>query len=155
MDQFVITPGLYNSWEAQLSPTIKAGVRILAETDARRIDHGIHAYVLLDFPTDLGPMRVRDLKILLSRDGERYYVRWPWFQTKFTRPGASRPDRLDVVGPRDYTSRELINGKILALFHQIREEAAKGTLGRQPAVAEKLQHLKQELEAQDAPAVEA
>lgn len=141
--RFEIVAGPHNRWTAPISEDITVGIKVLSETDSRRIEKGIHGYAVLDINTSCGPIRIRDVKIVWSRENERFFLRWRQWRTGFAHDG--RPEWLDVAGPQDRTTRLKIEELIVELFSQIREEAALGTLGRNPELRGKLESLQAEL----------
>lgn len=152
--QYQITRDSYRRLCAQVAPDVSVSLKVLSETDERRIKDGIHAYVVLTLATVLGPMRIRNVKILWSEQNERYFVRWHQFPTGQTRPDGRR-EYLDVAGPTDPETRKKFEGHVLGVFHQIREEAQLGTLGQDPEVRANLQRLKKELQRDEKPLIES
>ncbi len=138
----------YNRMCATIAKGVEVGIKVLALTDTRRIEKNEHAYAVLDLSTPLGIIRIRDIRIVWSETNERFTLRWRQWRTGKSRD--QRPEYLDVAGPRDKETRLKYGGAILAVFEQIRNEGAAGTLGRSNP---KLAELKASLE-QD-PAVEA
>lgn len=136
----------HNRLCADLSDSVTAGVKILSETDERRVERNTHAYVVLDIRTEMGPIRIRDIRVMWSQEREQYFLRWRQWKTGKERDG--RPEYLDVAGPLDRETRKKFEEAILAVFHQVREEAQRGTLGRNPETRKKLEQVKQELIAQ-------
>lgn len=104
---------------AQISKNIRVAIQVLTATDSRRTEHDIHAFAVVDITTDLGVVRNRDVNIHWSRTNNRYFVRWPQRKTGKMRDG--RPERLDVVGPRDVGARRVFEQAILELFERIRK----------------------------------
>ena len=138
----------WNRLQADIAEDLTVGIKVLSETDQRRIEKGTHAYCVLDLRTSLGVIRIRDIRVQWSEKNQRHFIRWrQWFT------GRLRDDRkeyLDVAGPLDPDTRNKFADAILDVFSQIREEAAMGTLGRH---SPQLQELKAQLAtaAGDAP----
>ena len=150
----VIVRDSFNRLRAEITDSFAIGVKLLAEDHARRVEQHVHAYVVADLITELGPWRIRDIRIMWSPKNERYFIRYRQWKT-----GKVRDDReewLDVAGPQDRETRRKVQEAILSVFFQIKEEAAKGTLGRRqpesvgalgdnPEVAAQLESLKEAL----------
>ena len=131
----------HNRLCASIGEGLTVGIKVLSETDPRRIERNEHAYAVLDIQTALGCLRIRDIRVLWSETHERFFVRWRQWHT-----GQFRNDRkeyLDVAGPQDRNTRDAFEDVILDVFEQIKEEAAMGTLGRSNP---ELQDLKDSLE---------
>lgn len=150
--RFAIERDSHNRLRADISDDMAVGIKILAETDPRRMEKGVHGYAVLDVRTTLGPLRIRDIKVMWSETNQRYFLRWRQWPTGKIRDG--RKEYLDVVGPLDPDTRAKLEGEILGVFHQVREEASKGTLGRNPETNAKLEALKHELEQKSVEALE-
>ncbi len=139
-----------NRVQADITDDVTVGIKVLAVTDERRIERGVHAYCVMDVRTSLGVIRIRDIQIKWSITGERYFLRWrQWPTGKMRRVegGEDRKEFLDVAGPLDPETRNKFGMHILEVFEQITSEAAAGTLGRQnPGLAE----LKAKLVLKDA-----
>ena len=168
---YIIERDSFNRLRAEVSDSFAIGVKLLAEDHPRRVEQHVHAYVVADLRTELGPWRIRDIRIMWSPDNERYFIRYRQWKTGKVRD--NRDEWLDVAGPLDRETRAKVAEAILAVFLQIKEEAAKGTLGRpkppihagtlgdNPEVAAKLETLKQglatppEAEHGDAPPADA
>lgn len=134
----------YNRMTAVIAKGVEVGIKVLSMTDTRRIEKNEHAYAVLDVNTPLGIIRIRDIRIVWSANNEQFYLRWRQWRTGKMRN--ERPEYLDVAGPRDKETRLKFGAAILAVFEQIREEGAAGTLGRtNPQLAE----LKASLEKSD------
>lgn len=133
----------FNRLQADLDDELTVGIKILSETDQRRIEKNTHAYCVLDIRTSLGVIRIRDIRVQWSERNQQYFIRWRQWPT-----GKMRDDRkeyLDVAGPLDRGTRDKFADAILEVFSQIKEEAALGTLGRtNPQLGE----LKAQLELQ-------
>lgn len=154
--QYEIVRDSYNRLRAEISPSFTIGVKLLAEDHPRRVENGVHAYVVADLQTELGPWRVRDIRVMYSQENERFFCRYRQWKTGKNRDG--HEEWLDVAGPLDRETRTKIQDAILAVFAQIKEEAKAGTLGRsprpetvstigdQPEVAANLQRLKRTME---------
>lgn len=142
--RFAIERDSHNRLRADITEDLAVGIKILAETDSRRMERGVHGYAVLDVRTSLGPLRGRDIKVMWSETNQRYFLRWPQWPTGKIRDG--RKEYLDVFGPLDPDTRAKLEGEILAVFHQVREEANKGTFGRNPKTHAELEALKYELE---------
>lgn len=137
----------------ELGDEISCAMKLFSETDPQRIDYQVHAYAILDIRTtvrDLGSgesipivFRGRNIRIRWSTRNEQFYVHWHQWKTGRTRRDSDKPERMDVFGPLDRQSREIVNDAILAMFAQIREEAQAGTLGR---ANPELKELKAKLE---------
>jgi len=132
----------HNRLLAEINDDVSVGIKILAETDPRRVEKNVHAYAVLDVRTGLGPVRIRDIRIMFSQENERYFLRWRQWNTGKLRDG--RKEYLDVAGPRDRETRRKFEEQILNVFHQVRSEAAKGTLAR-GEVGQKLNELRADL----------
>lgn len=154
--QYEIVRDSFNRLRAEVTDSFAVGVKLLAEDHPRRVENNVHAYVVADLRTELGPWRIRDIRIMWSADNERFFCRYRQWKTGKIREG--REEWLDVAGPLDRDTRSKVQEAILAVFFQIKEEAAKGTLGRRrnpanakigdnPEVAAQLEHLKEDLEA--------
>jgi len=133
----------HNRLRADISEDTAVGIKILAETDPRRVERGVHAYAVLDVKTSFGLLRIREIRVMFSQENDRYFLRWRQWNTGKIRDG--RTEYLDVAGPLDRETRRKYEEEILNVFHQVREEAAKGTLGRGEA-GQQLFELKAELE---------
>ncbi len=118
----------YNRLHTHVDGSFAMGVKLLAEDHRRRVEQNIHAYVVADLMTELGPWRIRDIRIMYGPESERYYVRYRRWRTGKVRD--NRDEYLDVAGPLDKETRRKVQEAILAVFFQIREEAKAGTLGR-------------------------
>lgn len=136
----------HNRLCAEISESVTAGVKILSVTDERRQEKNTHAYIVLDIKTELGPIRIRDIRVMWSQENERYFLRWRQWPTGHVRDG--RKEYLDVAGPLDRETRKKFEEAILAVFHQVREEAERGTLGRNlEQTHKKLEEVQQMLSA--------
>lgn len=145
--QYHIERDSHNRLVAEVSDDLVVGIKILAETDPRRFEKGVHGYAVLDIRTEFGPLRIRDIKIMWSSDHERYFVRWrQWFTGKF-RDG--KKEFLDVAGPQDRDTRRKFEEVIIDVFGQVREQAARGTLARSGENAERLERVKEALEERE------
>jgi len=142
---YTIERDSHNRLRAEVDEDLAVGIKILAETDPRRVERNVHGYAVLDIRTALGPIRIRDIRIMWSSTNERYFLRWRQWNTGKMRDG--RKEYLDVAGPHDRDTRRAFESEILGVFAQVREEAAKGTLARDPETAGKLEGLKATLEA--------
>lgn len=143
--KYVIQRDSHNRLCAELSESVTAGVKILSVTDERRQEKNTHAYIVLDIRTELGPIRIRDIRVMWSQENERYFLRWRQWPTGHVRD--NRKEYLDVAGPLDRESRRKFEEAILAVFHQVREEAERGTLGRNPESRKQLEEVKKQLQA--------
>lgn len=119
--------------QAEIADDLTIGVKVLAETDDRRVRYGVHAYAVLDIRSSMGVLRVRDIRIKWSTKNECFYIQWrQWFTGKFRgvdRNGDPRKEFLDVCGPLDPQTRQQFNDSIVAVYNQIKSEAKAGTLG--------------------------
>lgn len=140
--KYTLTRDSWNRVQADISPDVSVAIKVLAETDARRIEKQTHAYAVLDIRTDFGPIRIRDVRIQWSVQNERFFIRWRQWSTGRMRDG--RKEYLDVAGPLDPDTRSKFADAILDLFAQIKEEAAQGTLGR--ANVEALNEVRAQIE---------
>lgn len=131
----------HNRLCAEICKGATVGIKVLSETDPRRIERNEHAYAVLDLQTPLGLIRIRDIRILWSEPNKRFFLRWRQWRTGKMRN--DRPEFLDVAGPQDKETRVRFTEKILEVFNQIKQEAALGTLGR---ANPNLQELKASLE---------
>lgn len=131
----------HNRLCAEIAKGVTVGIKVLSETDPRRIERNEHAYAVLDLQTPLGLIRIRDIRILWSEPNKRFFLRWRQWRTGKMRN--DRPEFLDVAGPQDKETRVRFTAKILEVFDQIKKEAALGTLGR---ANPQLQELKASLE---------
>lgn len=113
---------------AEITDSFAVGIKLLAEDHARRVGQRVHAYVVVDLRTELGPWRLRDIRIIWSPENTRHFVRYKQFKTGKVRDG--RPEYLDVAGPLDHDTRAKVSEAILDVFHQIKEESKEGTLDR-------------------------
>lgn len=143
--KYVIQRDSHNRLCADLTDDVTVGVKILSVTDERRQEMNTHAYIVLDIRTELGPIRVRDIRVMWSQENERYFLRWRQWPTGHVRDG--RKEYLDVAGPLDRETRKKFEEAILAVFQQVREEAEQGTLGRNPETRKKLEEVKQQLQS--------
>lgn len=134
----------HSRWVAEIAEGVRVGIKVLSEVDPRRVESGEHAYAVLDLDTPLGPLRIRDIRILWSARHERFQLRWRQWKTGKIRNG--RPEYLDVAGPQNRETRIRFAEAILDVFLQLKEQAKMGTLGRNPA----LQELKAAFEQEEA-----
>ncbi len=118
----------WNRLQTDISESLTVAIKILSETDERRMLKKVHAYVILDVRTEFGPLRVRDIRVQWSEKNQRHFIRWRQWNTGRIRDG--REEYLDVCGPLDGATRGKFGEAILDVFAQIKEEAAAGTLGR-------------------------
>ena len=142
-----------DSWhrvQADIGQDLTVGVKVLAETDQRRIEKRTHAYVVLDLRTSFGVIRIRDIRIQWSEQNQRHFIRWRQWHTGRIRDG--RKEYLDVAGPLDPDTRNKYAGAILDVFNQIKEEAAAGTLGH---ANPQLKELKEKLALENAQETDA
>ncbi len=139
----------WNRVQADIAEDLTVGIKVLSETDQRRIEKGTHAYCVLDLRTSLGVIRIRDIRVQWSEPNQRHFIRWRQWNTGRIRDG--RKEYLDVAGPLDPDTRNKFADAILDVFSQIKEEAASGTLGRQNP---QLQELKEKLAMETTDAVE-
>lgn len=162
--QYVIVRDSFNRLRAEITDSFAVGVKLLAEDHPRRVEQHVHAYVVADLRTELGPWRIRDIRVMWSPENERYFIRYRQWKTGKIREG--REEWLDVAGPLDRETRSKVQDAILGVFSQIKEEAAKGilgkrvdgtsTLGENPLLAAQLESIKHDLEQDEAAdAVEA
>ncbi|KKM14818.1 hypothetical protein LCGC14_1702250 [marine sediment metagenome] len=125
--------------QTDIADDLTVGVKVLAETDDRRVRFGVHAYAVLDIRSSMGVLRVRDIRIKWSIKNECFYIQWrQWFTGKFRgvdREGNPRKEFLDVCGPLDPQTRQNFNDSIVAVYDQILSEAKSGTLGASPSGA--------------------
>jgi len=153
--QYVIVRDSFNRLRAEVTDSFAIGVKLLAEDHPRRVEQNVHAYVVADLLTELGPWRIRDIRIMWSPENKRYFIRYRQWKTGKVRD--QRDEWLDVAGPLDRETRSKVQEAILAVFFQIKEEAASGTLGKRqdpgkgvigdnPEVAAKLESLKGDLQ---------
>lgn len=130
---FEITRDSRQRLTADIADDLTIGVKVLSETDERRVRYGVHAYAVLDVRTSMGVLRIRDIRIKWSLKNEHFYTQWrQWFTGKFRgvdRDGNPRKEFLDVCGPLDPQTRQMFNDSIVAVFNQIKAEAKAGTLG--------------------------
>jgi len=135
--------------QADIADDLTIGVKVLAETDDRRVRYGVHAYAVLDIRSSMGVLRVRDIRIKWSTKNECFYIQWrQWFTGKFRgvdRNGDPRKEFLDVCGPLDPQTRQQFNDSIVAVYNQIKSEAKAGTLGASASGA-KLAALRGQME---------
>ena len=101
--KYTLTRDSWNRVQADISPDVSVAIKVLAETDARRIEKQTHAYAVLDIRTDFGPIRIRDVRIQWSVQNERFFIRWRQWSTGRMRDG--RKEYLDVAGPLDPDTR--------------------------------------------------
>ena len=167
--QHTIVRDSYHRWRVELTDSLAIGVKLLAEDHPRRVENNVHAYVVADLRTELGPWRIRDIRIMWSAQSERHFVRyrqWKTGQFRADRGGEQKAEWLDVAGPQDAATRAKVQEAILSVFHQIKEEAAAGTLGKRrddtvgtlgdnPEIAAQLVSLKGDLEEAEAGDFEA
>lgn len=113
---------------AEIAKGVAVGIKVLSETDPRRIERNEHAYAVLDLETSMGRIRIRDIRVCWSEPNQRFYLRWKQWKTGKMRN--DRPEYLDIAGPQDRETRQRFSEKILDVFDQIKKEAALGTLGR-------------------------
>jgi DNA-binding cell septation regulator SpoVG len=157
--QYVIVRDSFNRLRAEVTDSFAVGIKLLAEDHPRRVEQNVHAYVVADIATELGPWRIRDIRIMWSPENKRHFIRYRQWKTGKVRD--QRDEWLDVAGPLDRDTRSKVQEAILAVFAQIKEEAQQGTLGRRvpagtgtigdnPEVAAKLETLKGDLEATEA-----
>lgn len=138
--QHRIVRDAHNRLCAEVSESITVGIKVLDETDERRVEKGVHAYAVLDIKTEFGPIRARNIRVMWSTQNQRHFLRWPQWNTGNVRDG--RPEYLDVFGPHDRTTRTNFEKMILEVFQQIRAEAQLGTLGRDSANRRKLEEFR-------------
>lgn len=166
-EKFAIERDSFGRWRTAFSPKMACGIRLLAEDHPRRVAKNVRAYVVLDIVSDLmipgqegeesipAAFRIRDIEIVHHAESDRYLVRYRQWKTGKIRDG--QEEYLDVAGPASRESRYFLQDKILAFFHQIREEASQGTLGRRrpvtsnalgnhPVVRERLQEMAERLD---------
>lgn len=124
---YQISRDSHNRLCAQVEEGITIGLKMHSATSRRLFERGEHAYAVVDINTPLGPIRIRNIKILWSQRRETFIVRWPSWETTLRREG--RQQRLDVAGPWDRDTRQLFAERILALFHQIKSETEPGSIG--------------------------
>ena len=141
--QYNIERDSHNRLRAQITENLAVGIKILSETDPRRVEKNVHAYAVLDMQTELGTIRMRDIRIMFSSLNDAYFLRWKQWNTGKIRDG--RKEYLDIAGPLDRDARKNLEEHILRVFHQVRSEAALGTLAR-GEVGEKLHELRADLE---------
>lgn len=156
--QYIIVRDSFNRLRAEITESFAVGVKLLAEDHPRRVEQHVHAYVVADLRTELGPWRIRDIRVMWSPENERYFIRYRQWKTGKIREG--REEWLDVAGPLDRETRAKVQDAILAVFVQIKDEAAKGvlgkriegiaTLGENPILAAQLESIKKDLEADEA-----
>lgn len=140
----------------ELSDEISCAMKLFSETDPQRIEYDVHAYAILDIRTAVRSLegkllpivfRGRNIRIRWSKRNEQFYIHWHQWNTGRKRRDSDKPERMDVFGPLDRQSREIVNELIIAMFTQIREEAQAGTLGR---ANPELKELKAKLETAEA-----
>jgi len=158
--QYVIERDSFNRLRAEITDSFAVGIKLLAEDHPRLVEQNVHAYVVADLRTELGPWRIRDIRIMWSPEHERYFLRYRQWKTGKVRD--SRDEWLDVAGPLDRETRSKVSTAILEVFSQIKEEAQKGTLARgqrpntigtlgdNPEVVAKLETLKKSLIGENA-----
>ncbi len=150
-EKYVIVRDSYNRMRAEITDSFAVGVKLLAEDHRRRVENQVHAYVVADLRTEVGPWRIRDIRIVWNEKKQKFLVRYKQWKTGKMRDG--KEEYLDVAGPLDAETRAKVGEIILSVFFQIKEEAAKGTLGRRrdrgmstvgdnPEVAAQLESLK-------------
>lgn len=161
--QYVIERDSFNRLRAEITDSFVVGIKLLAEDHPRRVEQNVHAYVVVDLRTELGPWRIRDIRIMWGPEHERYFLRYRQWKTGKVRD--NRDEWLDVAGPLDRETRSKVQEEILGVFFQIKEEARKGILGRgeqrriettaaigdNPEVVAKLESLKKDLVEAAAP----
>ena len=140
----------WNRVQADIAEDLTVGIKVLSETDERRIDKNTHAYCVLDLRTSMGVIRIRDIKVQWSDPNQRHFIRWRQWNTGRIRGG--RKEYLDVAGPLDPDTRNKYANAILDVFAQIKEEAAAGTLGH---ANPQLQELKEKMSLDAAQETEA
>jgi len=126
---------------------LSIGLKMLSESDLERTERGTHAYGVVDLATELGPIRIRNVRVFWNARLNKYQVRWYQWRTGKLRNG--RSEYLDVAGPQDQETRKKFAELILQLFNQIREGVGipgRGTLGRNPGLIQLRQRLTQEAE---------
>lgn len=128
MADYQVSRDRHGRLAARLAPDCVAAIQTLSETDERRIRFGVHAIAVLDVETALGVIRIRNVQVHFDPERERYYVRWYRHPVKGGSPHRNpTPGQiLDVAGPLDAEARKVYNGKILDLFHFIRQECQAG-----------------------------
>lgn len=107
---------------------ISVGIKMLSESDADRVERGVHAYCVLDVATPLGPLRIRDIRIKHNATAGKFMVHWKQFSTGREREG--KPEYLDVAGPQDRDTRDRYRTFILDVFQQIKDGVGLPTSGR-------------------------
>ncbi len=127
-EKYVIVRDSYNRMRAEITDSFAVGVKLLAEDHRRRVENQVHAYVVADLRTEVGPWRIRDIRIVWNEKKQKFLVRYKQWKTGKMRDG--KEEYLDVAGPLDAETRAKVGEIILSVFFQIKEEAAKGTLGR-------------------------
>jgi len=126
----------HNRLVTHLGDDISLGIKMLSESDAERTDRGVHAYAVLDLQTSLGPIRIRDLKVVWNEGLQLFQVRWRQWKTGKIRN--DRPEWLDVAGPQDKQTRENWKNFVLDVFHAVREGAGQRAVREQPRTTSQL-----------------
>lgn len=126
--QYTIVRDSYSRLRAQVTPSFAVGIKLLAEDHPRRVEYNVHAYVVADIATELGPWRIRDIRVMWSAENKQHFIRYRQWKTGKVRE--NRDEWLDVAGPLDRETRAKIAEAILGVFQQIKDEAAAGTLAR-------------------------
>lgn len=152
--RYQIEQDSHHRWKAQVTKDLAVAVNILSETDNRRIGKGPqqqHGHAILYVQTSVGMLIHRDIRIMYSRETKQHYLRWRQWnlqQAQHQSPESREHKKddvwLDISGPQDPIDRRKFEELILSVFHQVREEAAQGTLGRGP-IGDQLRNLRTNL----------
>ena len=132
-EPYVITRDSHRRLHANLTDKIGVSFRLLPEDHPRRVTNNVHAYVVMDIMIEVNgtpcQLVVRDIKVVKNPEYDRFAIHYRQWEP-MGRSSGSEPRFLDVAGPLDRTSRSTLSSAILAVFFQIKEEAAAGTLCR-------------------------
>ncbi len=78
--QHVIVRDSRHRLRVELTDDLVIGVKLLAEDHERRVQNNVHAYVVADLRSGLGPWRIRDIRIMHSQKNGSYFVRYRQFK---------------------------------------------------------------------------
>lgn len=124
--QFDLSRDSKNRVEASICSDIKAVIKLLAPDHPRRTENNTHAYVILEFDTEMGTFVRRDILIQKSKSTQTFFLRYSQFKTGHTR--GDKEEWLDTFGPLKQKTREAVQERVLALFEEINLRAENGDL---------------------------
>ena len=124
--QFDLARDSKNRLEALICSDVKACIKLLAIDHPRRTENNTHAYVILEFSTELGAFVRRDILIQKSKSTQTFFLRYSQFKTGHIR--GDKEEWLDTFGPLKQKTREVVQERVLALFEEIQLRADNGDL---------------------------